>query len=113
MKSCLQIALVFILVIVATFGVGWLVMGNNLAMQSFFKPKQEEIKRKTFEESKEYQHSTVQELYKMQTEYLKSNDNDFKNALAKRALYIVAEFDKNNLPDDLREWVMSIETINN
>lgn len=113
MKSCLQIVLAFIVLVIFVTGFGWFVMGNDLAMQSFFKPKQEEIKRKTFEESKEYQHSTIQELYKMQTEYLKSNDTDFKNALAKRALYLVSEFDKNNLPDDLRDWIMSIETVNN
>ena len=112
MKTFLQVTggcLGVIVALACIVGLGWFVAGNDLVMKQFFAPKYEEGKRATFEISKEYQHSTIQELYKMQTEYLKSTDEDFKKAIAKRALYLSSEFNKDNLPDDLREWIFTIE----
>lgn len=114
MKTFLQVTggcLGVIVALACIVALGWFAAGNDLVMKQFFAPKYEEVKRETFEQSKQYQHGTIQELYKIQTEYLKSTDADFKKAMVKRALFMSAEFDRDNLPDDLREWIYSIEDI--
>ena len=81
----------------------------ELGMFKFLAPRYEEVKRQVFQESKEYQHGTIQELDKMRLEHAKTNDPEIRRAIEVRATRMVAEFDKNNLPEDLRSWILSIE----
>lgn len=66
-------------------------------------PKYEAVKREVFEQSKEYQHGTIQILDKIHTEHLQATDPAVKAALLKRAQRIAADFD--NLPSDLSQWL--------
>lgn len=86
---------------------GWLAMGNNLAMTSFFAPKYEQVRRSTFEQSKAYNDGMAQELRAMQFEYVKASD-DHKTALASIIRHRVAGYPEQNLPSDLRQFVRSL-----
>lgn len=108
MKDIFVYSMATICTLAALIGLGWLLTGNDLILKKYFAPKYEEVKRETFEQSKEYVQGTIQELYKMQTEYMKSNDDDFKRALASRALFVSSSFDKNLLPNDIAIWLNSL-----
>lgn len=97
-----------ILGLVALLGFGWLLTGNNLAMQNFFNPKFEAVRRNTFEQSKAYNEGMVQELQNMQFEYIKA-DKDAKLALRAIILHRSANFNENNLPTDLYEFIQNLK----
>lgn len=102
MKEFGVVIIVVVVVIVFIIAMAWVVQGNQFFMYKVFAPKTEAVKREVFKQSKEYQHGTIQELDKTRLEYVKTNDADIKSVMEKRALRLVAEFDKSNLPDDLR-----------
>lgn len=108
MKELFYSLLTVVLFLVVILGITWIAQGNQFFLYKVFAPQYEEVKRDVFEQSKEYQHGTIQELDKMRLEHTKTKDADIKKAIESRAIRMVAEFDKNNLPDDLREWIYSI-----
>ena len=52
--------------------VGWLVEGNNFLLFKFFAPREEAVRRQTFEESKAYNDGMAQELSAMELDYVKA-----------------------------------------
>lgn len=109
MKNFLITACVIVAILIGTLGLIWIAQGNEFFLYRYFAPKREAVKREVFEQSKEYQHGTIQELDKMRLEHVKSNSSTVKTVIENRALRMVAEFDKLNLPEDLRMWIYSIE----
>lgn len=97
-----------ILALLVIAGLGFYTNSLDLGLFKFFGPKREAVKREIFEQSKEYQHGTIQELDKMRLEYIRTKDLDVKGAIASRALRMTAEFDKSNLPPDIRFWLEEI-----
>ena len=94
-------------ILVLALGLGWVVMGNELKLQSFFAPKFEQVRRNTFEQSKAYNQGTIQDLEKMQFEYVKSTPEQQK-ALASIILRRVADFDQDKLPIELRRFISGL-----
>ncbi len=94
---------IFVVLMALLLG-GWYVAANDLAMQKFFAPRREAVRRETFEESKSYNQGMIQELQDMQFEYVKA-EPEAKAALADVILHRVADYDVDKLPDNLREFV--------
>jgi hypothetical protein len=101
-------AFVFVLfIIVAIAVVPWLAMGNDLALRSFFAPRQEAVRRETFEQSKAFREGMAQEVRAMQMEYITASD-EHKDALASVILHRVADCE-DELPGDLQLFVDSLK----
>ena len=86
------------------FGIAWAVQGNSFFLYKFFAPRQEAVRRETFEQSKAYVQGTIQELYKLQVEYAKATPEQ-KVALSSVIRHQAAGFDEKLLPDDLKQFI--------
>lgn len=90
-----------------TFGLVWIIQGNEFFMYKFFAPKEEAVRREVFEESKAYNQGMIQELQNMQFQYYNVNDEQ-KSALASIILHRVADYNENKLPNDLMKFVQTL-----
>ena len=95
-----------ILVMVGLCAAGWLVQGNDFFLYKVFAPKQEQVRRETFEQSKAFNQGMIQELQNMQFQYVQA-DAGHKAALADIILHRAADFDLNQpqVPADLRSFI--------
>ena len=89
-------------------GLAWCGRANGLFMEKTFAPKEEAVRRTTFEESKAYNQGMVQELQNMQFEYIKA-DKDQKLALRSIILHRTADYDMDRMPPDLRSFVEQLK----
>lgn len=89
------------------FGIGWAVQGNEFFMYKFFAPKQEAVRRETFEQSKAYNDGMAQELSQMQLDYVKATP-DQKAALRAVAIHRFADYDATKLPRDLQDFLQQM-----
>ena len=96
-----------LLCVIALIAVPWVIMGNDLALRSFFAPKQEAVRRETFEQSKAYQEGMAQEVRAMQMDYISAGP-EHKDALASVILHRTADCE-DQLPSDLRSFVDSLK----
>lgn len=97
--------------IVATFvclGLMWAVQGNDFFLAKVFAPREEALRRQTFEESKAYNEGTAQELRRMQLEYIKAKPEQ-KSALASVILHQTAGYDTTRLPPDLQVFLAEVK----
>jgi hypothetical protein len=100
--------LLVILASVAGLGaVTWGLAYHDLIFTSFFAPKQEEIRRNVFEETKSFQTGAIQELQNMQFEYEKA-DKAHKPALANLIRHRAAEISESKIPSDLRSFIVNL-----
>jgi hypothetical protein len=104
-KTVLGIAAILILL----FGIGWAVEGNNFFMYRYFAPKEEAVRRQTFEESKAYNDGMAQELSAMQLDYVKATPEQ-KAALRSVILHRTAGYDTSRLSPDLQYFVASVHS---
>lgn len=93
-----------VLCVFLLFGLSWVVLTNDTAQQKVFAPRQEAIRRETFEQSKAYQQGMIQELQNMQFEYVKA-DTAGKKAMRSIILHRAADFNADVLPPDLRSFI--------
>ncbi len=103
-----RIAGIVIAAVVVVLGISWAVQGSSWFMFDVFAPRYEKSRRETFEESKAYNQGMIQELQNMQFEYLKA-DEDHKKALADVILHRAADYDREKLPPDLKEFISKLE----
>jgi hypothetical protein len=89
------------------FGIGWAVQGNEFFMYKFFAPKEEAVRRETFEQSKAYNDGMAQELSQMQLDYAKATP-DQKAALRSVAIHRYASYDASRLPRDLQDFLQQM-----
>lgn len=94
-------------VIVLILGLSWVFTGNDFFLYKVFAPKQEQVRREVFEQSKAYNQGMVQELQNMQFEYVKATP-DQQKALASIILRRAADYDDNKLPADLYAFVKQL-----
>jgi hypothetical protein len=85
----------------------WIVQGNDFLLYRTFAPKQEEVRREVFEQTKSYNEGMAQEIRAMQLDYVKANDEQ-KKAIASIVLHRVAGYDLTKLPPDLRAFVRDV-----
>ena len=110
MKSFLQVvgAIVSIVLLIAlAIIIPWVALGNDLALRSFFLPRQEAVRREVFEQSKAYQEGIAQDVRAMQIEYIAASE-EHKDAIASVILHRVADYE-DQLPNDLRAFVSSLK----
>jgi hypothetical protein len=93
--------------IVVVFGFTWLVQGNDFFLNKVFAPQYESVRRQTFEQSKAYNQGMVQELQNMQFQYIQASDNQ-KAALRSIILHRAADFNENQLPTDLYQFIQGL-----
>lgn len=86
---------------------GWVLTGNGLAMQRYFAPKQEAVRRQTFEQSKAYREGMAQEIQNMQFEYEQA-DSAHQAALRSVILHRVADMDVDALPASTQAFVSEL-----
>jgi len=94
--------------IVIITGIVWLISANDYFLYKFWAPKNEAVRREVFENTKSYKQGTIQELRRWQFEYIKA-PNEQKGVLASTILHQIADFDRDLLPLDLREFVSDLE----
>lgn len=97
-----------VLALVGLFALTWLAMGNDFFLYKFFAPKQEAVRRQVFEQSKAYNQGMIQELQNMQFEYIKA-EPAHKAALASIILHRAADYDENQMPNDLRVFIHELK----
>ena len=104
----MKTAITIILAIGLAIGLTWLLAGNSLLMTGFFAPKQEAIRRQTFEQSKAYNQGMVQELQNMQFEYIKATPEQQK-LLRSIILHRAADYPSESLPSDLNAFIQELK----
>lgn len=90
MKTAISSILIAVIFLAAMMCLGWLTQGNQFFMYKFFAPKQEQVRREVFEQSKAYRQGMVQELQNMQFEYVKAS-KDGKEAMRSIILHRAAD----------------------
>jgi len=70
---------------------------GGLEWQLFFKPKEEEVKRKVFEETKSYVQGKIQDLAKYHEEYQKAETEEDKEAIKQFIQERFSDFDADNI----------------
>ncbi len=98
---------VSILVLIILMGLGWLIQGNDFFMYKFFAPKQEQVRRQVFEQTKSYNQGMIQELQNMQFQYEQA-DSKHKDALASIILHRAADYPENKMPNNLKVFVQNL-----
>ncbi len=98
-----------ILALALFMGLGWVAQGNSFFMYKFFAPKQEQVRRETFEQSKAYRQGMVQELQNMQFEYAKA-DKEGKAAMKGIILHRAADVPPDALPQSLVSFIAELRT---
>ena len=97
------IVLFLVVFLSAIFGLNY----YGLFSYSFFAPRYENVRRKTFENTKSYNQGMQQELQKYYIEYSKSDENG-KQAIASVIRHQYADYDMTRLPSHLQSFVQSI-----
>lgn len=103
----MKTVLACISVLILLLGIAWIVQGSNFFAYKYFAPKEEQVRRETFEQSKSYNQGMVQELQNMAFEYVKAEPAQ-KDALASIILHRVADYDVEKLPADLRDFISKL-----
>lgn len=103
-----KIVIGIVLLLGVLFGVGWAVEGNSFFMYKFFAPKEEAVRRETFEQSKSYNDGMAQELASMQLDYAKASPEQ-KAALRSVIVHRYAGYDTGKLPPDLQAFIATIK----
>jgi hypothetical protein len=93
MKDIFKIigSIIGILLIVITLS--WIAIGNDLFMYKFFAPKQEQVRREVFEQTKSFNDGMKQELQQMQIDYAKGNE-DTKNSISSIVIHRYSTYKK-------------------
>ena len=87
----------------------WGIAYHDLIFTSFFAPKYENVRRKTFEQSKSFRTGAVTELQNMQFEYIRS-DAEHKVALKDIIIHRSAEVPEDAMPQDLYNFIQGLKS---
>jgi hypothetical protein len=89
---------------VFVLAISWIAEGNDFFLYKVFAPKYEDARRNTLEHSKSYRDGMVQNLRKMQFEYIQAAPTA-KPGLGQLSLSTEAGFDETDLPPDLMSFI--------
>ena len=103
----MKVIVAVVAVLAGLLGVGWLLTGNELAMQQVFAPKFEQTRRETFEQSKAFRDGVIQELRSMQFDYIKA-DPTHQAGLASVIRHKATQLPREDLPADLLQFIDSL-----
>jgi hypothetical protein len=107
MKDVAKVVLTLVGVLALTMGLAWVIQGNSFFMYKVFAPKEEQVRREVFEQSKAYNQAMAQELDAMRFQYLQA-DEAHKAALGSIILHRVADYDLDRLPSDLADFIRQL-----
>lgn len=96
-------------VLVAILLLGWVIQGNDFFMYKVFAPKYEEARRETYEQSTSYIQGTIQELERLQVEYVNAPNESAKETVAAVILKRASGFPEDRLPSDLRIFINDLK----
>ncbi len=96
-----------LIAIVLGLGLTWAIQGNEFYLYKVFAPKQEEVRREVFEQTKSYRQGTIQELQNMEFEYLSAKP-EAQAALADIILHRAADY-TGPLPPDLQQFISKLK----
>ena len=97
--------LLVVLMIALAFGVE---MGA-LKWKGFFAPKHENVRREVFKATRSFNEAKVQELVKYRLEYMRSDDQAEKGAIASTIRMGFADYDVSKLPLELQSFVEEVK----
>ena len=109
MKAAVSSILIAVMFLVVMMSLGWLTQGNQFFMYKFFTPKQEQMRREVFEQSKAYRQGMVQELQNMQFEYVKAG-KDGKEAMRSIILHRAADVPPDAMPVELNAFISGLRS---
>ena len=108
MKDTLKMVAAGVAFLVVLMAVGWLATGNNFFLYKYFAPKQEQVRREVFEQSKAYRQGMLQELQNMQFEYIKA-DQEGKASMKSIILHRSADVPAETMPQDLVLFISQLK----
>jgi len=95
--------------VVLVEGVQFAVQGSDYFLYRVFAPRQEAVRRQTFEQSKSYNDGMAQELWDMERDYARA-DVAGKASIASIVTHRVAGYDVERLPTGLRRFVSQMHS---
>src|SRR3989344_5743387 len=97
--------------ILAVLALSWVVVGNDFFLYQYFAPKQEQVRREVFEQSRAFNQGMVQELENMRFEYVKTTDPEAKAAMAGIILHRASGYNLDDpiVPADLRSFIAKLK----
>ncbi len=108
MSDGLKIGGAIVGVIVCLLMLAWIVQGDNFFMYRVFAPQYANVQRKVFENTAPYNMGMMQDLRRMQEEYV-SADAQHKAAIGAMILHNYAQYDENRMPPDLRDFYEQVK----
>ena len=100
------VAVIFVMSLI--FGIGLLAQGSDFLLYKFFAPRQEQVRREVFEQSKSYNDGMRQELYSLQRDYIIAKSDEQREALKSIIQHRVAGYRQDQLPIDLQIFINSL-----
>jgi hypothetical protein len=104
---------VVLLVLVVACGLGWLAQGNQFFMYKFFAPREEQVRRETFENTRSFNEGMAQELQQIHMDYAKAKakkDQAGMDLLAETALQRTAGYEISRLPSSTQQFINDLRT---
>ena len=108
MKSIFISILIFFGIFAWFLALVWLGKAHQIAWLSFWSPKEEQVRREVFEQTKSYKQGMIQDLRNMQFEYVQAKP-EHKSALRSIILHRSADFPVSDLPSDLQTFLSSLK----
>jgi hypothetical protein len=103
----MKIAFGILGVIVFVLALSWIATGNDFFLYKYFAPKQAQVQREVFEQTKSYNQGTVQQIRGYMAQYIVA-DSSQRDALASVIIHETADYDENKLPQDCRDFLIKI-----
>lgn len=105
-----KVAVISVVSVTMILGLVWISQGNDFFMYKVFAPKMEEVRRKTFEESKAFNDGMIQDLSRDQIEFIHSTPVQ-QHVMASTILHQYAGFDESKLPPNLQEFLHQLKQL--
>jgi hypothetical protein len=110
MKLRMKYVSIVLAALAGVISLAWVLAANDLAMFGFFAPKQEQIRRNVYEQSRAFNEGMQQELEQMRLDYLRG-DSDQKAALRGIIMHRTADYDTSKIADpSLRAFIEQIRS---
>lgn len=97
--------------LIVVLGISWVLVGNEFFLYKVFAPKQEAVRRQTFEQSRAFNEGMVRDFENLRMQYLQSSDPDAKAVLVSTILHRSAGYNLNDpsVPADLRNFITQLQ----
>lgn len=97
--------------VVVILGLSWVATGNDFFLYKYFAPRQEQVRRQVFEQSRSFNQGMIQELENMEFEYEKTTDPNAKQALADIIWHRASGYnlDDPDVPQSLRTFIYKLK----